>query len=187
MAKYDELKEKRVSSEEIFDGSIFRVFRDSVKLPDGNLAGREYMRHSGGACVVPLTDEREVVCVRQYRYPTGRVTLEVPAGKLNPGETDAALAAKRELKEETGAECDELIPLGDLFVSPALSDEVIHMFLAPKLGFGEQHLDDDEFLYAEKIPLDTLVDMIMRGEILDAKTQAAVLKTKRLLDSGKIG
>ena len=187
MAKYDELKEKQVSSEMIFDGRIFRVFRDSVELPDGNPAGREYIRHSGGVCVVPLIDGREVVCVRQYRYPTGRVTLEVPAGKLNPGEFDIVAAAKRELKEETGATCDELIPLGDLFVSPALSDEVIHMFLAPKLVFGEQHLDDDEFLYAERIPLDTLVDMIMRGEILDAKTQAAILKTKILLDEGKIG
>ena len=187
MAKYDELKEKQVTSEKIFDGRIFKTFKDTVTLPDGNLAFREYIRHSGGVCVVPLTDEREVVCVRQYRYPTGRVTLEVPAGKLNAGETDIVLAAKRELKEETGATCDELIPLGDLFVSPALSDEVIHMFLAPKLVFGEQHLDDDEFLYAERIPLDTLVDMIVKGEIRDAKTQAAILKTKILLDEGKIG
>lgn len=186
MGKYDELTEKQVTSEKIFEGRIFTTYYDTARLPDGKVAGREFIRHHGGVCVVPLTDEGEVVCVRQYRYPTGRVTLEIPAGKLNADETDVRLAAKRELKEETGAECDELISLGDMYPSPALSDEVIHIFLAPKLIFGEQHLDDDEFLYAERITLDKLVDMVMRGEILDAKTQIAVLKTKKLLDDGKI-
>lgn len=170
------LIEKQVASEEIFSGKVVHLVRDTVELPNGNLATREVVRHPGAVCVVPLTDDEEVVMERQFRYPFNRVLLEIPAGKLEPGE-DPAAAAKRELSEETGVAAETLEPLGDFYGSVAIFDEVIHTYLARGLTFHSAHMDDDEFLNVERIPLKTLKDMVLRGEICDGKTQAAILKT----------
>lgn len=166
----------------VFDGKVLRVYCDEIRLPDGNTSFREYAKHIGAVAVVPLTDEREVICVRQFRYALGRVVLEIPAGKLDSYTEDFRAATLRELREETGASCQRLEYIGDLVTSPALLDEVIHMYLARGLSFGETDPDDDEFLDVVKIPLDTLVEMVMDGRIKDAKTQTAILKTKRILD-----
>ena len=123
-----------------------------------------------------------MLCVRQFRYPLRRVILEIPAGKLDSYTEDFREAALRELREETGATCDRLDYIGDLVTTPALIDEVIHLYLARGLTFGETDFDDDEFLDVVKVPLDTLVDMIMDGRIKDAKTQTAILKTRMILD-----
>jgi ADP-ribose pyrophosphatase len=164
------------SSKLIYDGKIVHLYQDTVTLPNGNQALREVIRHVGAVCVVPLTDEGEVICVRQFRYPHAKVLLEIPAGKLDSKQEDHIEAALRELREETGAQCDRLTSLGQLLSSPAFVDEVIDMYLAEGLTFGEQSPDEDEFLDVVRIPLATMVDMILRGEITDAKTQAAVLK-----------
>jgi len=182
----EKLIEKEKSSELIFDGRVLHLYRDTVTLPDGNEGVREYCKHNGGVCVLPLTDEGEVICVRQYRYAHRKYTLEIPAGKLEIGEKDdIRAAALRELKEETGAECDELIYLGEMLPSPALLSEVIYMYFARGLKFGEKDLDDDEFLECERIPLDKMVDMVCSGEILDAKTQIATLRVWKMLNEGK--
>ena len=124
--------------------------------------------------------------MKQYRYAHRKCTLEIPAGKLEVGEKDdIRSAALRELKEETGAECDELIYLGEMFPSPALLSEVIYMYFARGLHFGERHLDDDEFLECEKVSLDKMIEMIENGELPDAKTQIAALRVKKILTDEK--
>ena len=178
----EELIEKQISSECIYDGKVLHVYRDEIQLPDGTAATREYAKHIGAVAVVPLTDEGEVVCVRQYRYAHGKVFLEIPAGKLDDYYEDYREAALRELREETGATCQSLSFIGDIVTTPALIDEVIHMYLARGLTFGSTDFDEDEFLDIVRVPLDTLVEMIMDGRIKDAKTQAAILKTKLILD-----
>ncbi len=169
-------RETTTSSENIFDGVVLHVYRDDILLPDGKPAHREYIKHVGAVCVVPLTDEGEVICVRQYRYPFATVLLEIPAGKLDSPDEDPRLAALRELREETGAECKTLTYLGKYFGSPALIGETIHMYLAEGLSFGSLDLDEDEFLEVEKIPLSELVEEILEGNVPDGKTQAAVLR-----------
>ncbi|MBO5897459.1 MAG: NUDIX hydrolase [Clostridia bacterium] len=170
------LVEKQVSSELIFDGVVVHLFRDRIELPDGKPSAREVIRHVGAVAVVPLTDDDEVVCVRQFRYPMGKVLLEIPAGKLDGKGEDHAEAALRELREETGAQCEQLIDLGPLYPTPAYTDEVIDLYLAKGLTFGNTAPDEDEFLDVVRVPLAELVDMILRGEIADSKTQAAILK-----------
>lgn len=170
-----ELTETFVSSEEIYHGKVVHLFRDTVCLPNGRRATREVVRHNGAVCVVPLTEQGEVIMVRQYRYPFGRALLEVPAGKIDPGEAPE-VCAKRELSEETGAAAATLTYLGDYYPSVAILDENIRMYLAKGLTFLEAHTDDDEFLQVERIPLRTLVEQILAGEIPDGKTQTAILK-----------
>lgn len=170
------LEEKKIDSKEIFEGKVMRVTLDRVELPNGKDAEREIVHHRGAVCVLPLTDEGDVICVRQFRYAHGEVLLEIPAGKLEAWDTDHREAVLRELSEETGAECRELRYLGKLYPSPAIFTEVIHMYLATGLTFGNTHPDDDEFLSVERIPLEELKDMVMRGEIYDAKTQVCVLR-----------
>lgn len=180
VCKSTHLREERVSSEDIYQGRILHVTRDTVRLENGTEAIREVVHHPGGACIVPINEAGEVLMVRQFRYPHGCETLEIPAGKLEYGE-DPALCARRELKEEVGAEADFFQPLGCLYPTPAYDKEVIYMYLAQGLHFSEQHLDEDEFLDVVKLPLYEAVQRVMRNEIPDAKTQIALLKTMMLI------
>lgn len=173
-----ELEEKKLSSEEIFDGVAIHLFRDEILLPNGNKGVREVVRHPGAVCVLPLTEDGDVIFVNQFRYALNRVTLEVPAGKLEKGE-DPQEAALRELSEETGIEAKKIVPMGALYTTPALMDEIIYMYIATELSQGEQHLDEDEFVNAVKIPLEKAVEMVMNGEIKDAKTQTIILKADK--------
>ena len=174
------LEEKTLSSEQKFDGRVVKLFVDQVELENGTKATREVIKHPGGVCILPLDGDNNVLMVRQFRYPTHRVLLEIPAGKMEYGE-DHRECGLRELKEETGCTCDEFTYLGNLIPTPAYDNEVIHMYLARGLHSGEQKLDEDEFLDVEKIPLEKAVEMVMNNEIADAKTQLALLKTKQLL------
>ena len=186
MIDESKLIEKQKTSELIYDGRVLHLYRDDIILPDGSEGVREYCNHNGGVCVLPLTDEGEVILVKQYRYAHRKCTLEVPAGKLEVGEkNDIRSAALRELKEETGAECEELIYLGEIYPSPALLSEVIYMFFARGLTFGERHLDDDEFLECERVPLGKMLEMINDGELPDAKTQIAALRVWKMLRDEK--
>ena len=175
-----ELIETTLSSEKIFDGRILHIRRDTVRLPDGSDATREVVDHPGGVCVLALDDENRALLVSQFRYPYKEVVREVPAGKLEYGE-DPREAASRELAEETGATAGEFRSLGELYPSPGYCGEIIRMYLARDLTFGETHLDKDEFLNLERIPFGQLVEQVVSGEIKDAKTIAVVLKGKLLL------
>ena len=175
-------EETCVASHPIFDGKVLHVFKDDVALSNGQRSTREYIRHVGAVCVLPLTENGEVICVRQYRYPTGMVMLEIPAGKLDYKGEDHESAVRRELREETGAICERLTDLGCFYSSPALMDERIRMYLAEGLTFGDTDPDEDEFVESVRIPLSELVNMVMRGEIPDIKTQAAVMRVAYLLE-----
>lgn len=175
-------EEKKISEEYIYSGRILNLRRDKVRLPDGNEAYREVVEHNGGACVAALTEDNEILLVKQYRYPYAEEILEIPAGKRESKGEDPLLAAKRELKEETGATAAEYVFLGELYPTPGYCEEIIYMYGAKNLTFGETCPDEDEFLSVEKVPLDSLTEMIMAGEIKDAKTQAAVLKLKALIE-----
>jgi len=171
-----DLIEEPISSEEIYNGKIVHLFRDTVRLPNGKPATREVMHHPGAAAVVPLTEDGNVILVRQYRYPFAQVMLEIPAGKLDPGE-DPMVCARRELTEETGFEAAQIVQLGVFYPSVAILDEKIHLYLARGLTFCATNPDDDEFLHVEQRPLKEMVEAVMRGEVPDGKTQTAILKT----------
>ena len=180
------LEEKQLSAEYKFQGKIINLRQDTALLPNGNTAIREVIEHPGGVCVAALTDNDEVLMVRQFRYPYSEVILEIPAGKRDSKDEDPLQCGIRELKEETGAMAEKFIPLGELYPTPGYCGEIIWLYAATGLTLGESNPDEDEFLDVEKIHLNTLVDMIMNGEIKDAKTQTAILKLKLLKDSGKI-
>ncbi len=176
-----ELIERQLDSKLIFDGRILHVYDDAVELPNGHTASRELIRHVGAVCVIPVLDDGRVVVERQYRYPVDRVLTEIPAGKLDAPDEDPEAAARRELREETGYTCDELIPLGAFYPAPAYSSEKIHMYLARGLHRGAQDLDEDEFLNVTLAPLAELVQQALRGQLPDVKTQAAVLRAWTML------
>lgn len=180
------LEEKQLKSEYMYKGRIINLRKDEALLPNGNTATREVIEHPGGVCVAALTDNEEVLMVRQFRYPYFETVLEIPAGKRDSADEDPLECGKRELREETGAIAEKFIPLGELYPTPGYCGEIIWLYAASGLTFGEQDTDEDEFLTVEKIPLEKAVEMIMSGEIKDAKTQAAVLKLKILRDTNKI-
>lgn len=180
------LTEKQLSSEYIYKGKIINLRRDKALLPNGAVSSREVVEHRGGVCVAALTENDEVLFVKQYRYPYSEVITEIPAGKRDRDGEDPLACGIRELKEETGAEAERFIPLGQLYPSPGYCGEIIWMYAAVGLSYGAQSPDENEFLDVEKIPLETAVEMIISGKIKDAKTQAAVLKLKLLKDCGKL-
>ena len=179
------VSEKTLKENEIFDGKIIRVHLDDVELSDGTKTFREVVEHSGGVCVAALTEDDELLMVRQYRYPFHRELLEVPAGKLEKGE-DPLEAGKRELEEECGVVADKVISLGEIYPTVAYCSEIIRMYAAKGLHSTSQRLDEGEFLGVEKIKFADALDMVMKGELRDAKTVAAILKLSILKSEGKI-
>lgn len=174
------LFEKTVTSDLIFDGKIITVKKDTAELENGEIVNRELVVHPGGVCVVPINENGEVLMVKQFRYPFKEALTEIPAGKLEIGE-DHREAGLRELREETGAVCENFEYLGVCYPSVAYLTEKIHMYLATGLTFENQDLDDDEFLDVIKIKLEDAVEMVMNNELPDAKTQCAILKAARIL------
>ena len=178
---FQDLREIKTDSQEIFDGVILHVFKDTVKLPNGKSATREVIRHIGAVGVIPITDDGKVIIEKQFRYPLNRIVTEIPAGKLDSFTEDRLCAAKRELEEETGYTAAEWIPLGDYIPTCAYCDERITLYMAKGLQLGQRHLDEDEFLNFEAVPLEELVEQVMNGTITDGKTQVAILKAARYL------
>lgn len=181
-----QLREERLTDRVIFDGRIVRLEEDTVRLPDGETAVREVIRHRGAVAVLPLTDTGEVILEEQYRYPHDRILLEIPAGKLESADSDPLTAAVRELREETGLRAERMIPLGEYIPSPAILSERIHLYLALGLSEGETSPDEDEFLVLRRVPLDRLTDWVLAGEVPDGKTQAAVLRVSLMRQRGQI-
>ena len=175
------LTETQVTSEPVFDGVLLHIRRDTVRLPDGTHAQREFVVHPGAALVVPVLPDGRLVAVRQFRYPVGEVFLEFPAGKIDPGET-ALTTARRELAEEAGFEAASLTPLGRVHTVVGYSDEAIDFFIAEGLTFVGARPDVGEFLETVTISAEAMLEALDRGEITDAKTVAALfLYTRRRL------
>ncbi len=172
------LIEEKIDSTDIFDGHLLHVKSDRVRLPNGHEAVREWIKHPGAAAVVPYFDNGDVLLVKQYRYPVGQITLEIPAGKLDaPGE-DPKDCALRELSEETGYSAATIEKLGMIATTVGFSDEYIHLYAAKNLQRGEQHPDDDEFINALRMPFAEALTMIKDGRIIDAKSIIALLMLK---------
>ena len=184
MEAFCNLEEVMIAAEEIYDGHVVHLYKDTVRLPNGNAATRETVRHIGAVAIVPMTDDGKVIVERQFRYPLGRVITEIPAGKLDSKTEDRLAAAKRELEEETGVTADEWIDLGDYYPAAAYTDERITMYLAKGLHQGIRNLDEDEFLNVMAVDLEALVQDVLSGNITDGKTQAALLKAYLLLKNG---
>ena len=172
-----ELKEKTLKSEPVFAGRVIDLRVDTVELPDGNASTREVIAHPGGVCVVAVDDEKNVYMVRQYRYPTNQVLLEIPAGKLEYGE-DHFEAAKRELEEEAGYKAEVFEYLGGYYVSPGFTNEVIHVYFADKLTKTQVNPDEDEFLDILELEPEKVYKMVYDNEICDAKSVIGLLLTK---------
>ncbi len=180
------LSEKTLEVEEIYNGKILRLTKETALLEDGTTAMREIVHHTGGVCILPLTDQEEVLFVRQFRYPFKTALMEIPAGKRETGE-DPRTCGIRELKEEVGARAKEVISLGCVYPTVAYDTEIIYMFLARGLDFSGQKLDEGEFLDVVKIPLEEAYRMVMNNELPDAKTQIAVLKTYQMIRKERDG
>ena len=176
-----DIREKTIDSKPIYDGKIIKVTLDTVVCPNGREALREIVRHPGGVAVVPVDDNGYVYMVRQYRIPYDKILLEVPAGKLDKGE-NPDVAAERELREETGLSTQNLTFMGCFYPSVGFCDENLHMYLATGLSQGATDPDEDEFVDVEKIHIDTIINMIMKNEICDGKTIAAIFKARELLN-----
>ncbi|MEG0091554.1 MAG: NUDIX hydrolase [Oscillospiraceae bacterium] len=171
----DTLEEKT-----IYSGKVFTVKERISRLEDGRNAQRELVFHNGGASVLPLDEKGNVYLVKQFRSPFECEVLEVPAGKLEKGE-DPFLAAKRELKEETGFVAEKYISLGEIWPTVGYCNEKIYMYLAQGLTKGENSFDEDEFLSLYKMPFDSAYKMCLDGTIVDGKTLASIMKVKGLL------
>ena len=165
----------------IYSGRIIDVHNDRITLVDGDEAYREVVEHPGGVAIVGLTEDNEILLVRQFRYPYKETIYEIPAGKLEKGE-DIKAAGIREFSEECGATAEIFEPFGEVYPSPGYCGEIIRLFYAKNITFGQQHLDEDEFLDVIKMPIKEVVSKIMSGEIKDAKTIAGVFKIKELMN-----
>lgn len=173
-------EEKRISSERIYEGAILNVRKDTVTAVKGH-AYREIIEHNGAVAMVAITDDRKIVLVEQFRYACGRKVLEIPAGKIDKGETDPLKAAVRELREETGYTAGKVKYLGKINPSVAYSEEVVHMYAMTELTAGTQELDDDEALDIVEYPFDEAYMMAARGELVDVKTIAGLMMAKEQL------
>ena len=177
--------EKTLSSEVIFEGRVITLTNDVALLENGETAGREVVHHHGGACILPYFEDGTICMVRQFRYAMQQELWELPAGKLEKGENPFE-AAKRELEEECGLTADKYTSLGEFYPTVGYDTEIIYTWVATGLHETRMHLDADEFLTPDRVPLTQAYEMVMRGEIKDGKTIAGVLKLKALLDEGKL-
>ncbi|MGE5612985.1 MAG: NUDIX domain-containing protein [Bacillota bacterium] len=177
-------EEKTVSVKPIYKGNIINVELVTVTLPDGRTATRDIVRHPGASVIIPLNEKGEIYMVKQYRKPLEMVSLELPAGKLDPGE-DPLDCARRELMEETGLKARDIIYLASIHSTPGFSDEVLHMYAAVGLAEGKSCADADEFISTEKYKVDDLTDMILSGEITDAKSIIGIFMADKII-RGKI-
>ena len=177
----DSIMEKNLSRERVFDGIILHIDHVTNQLPNGKAAKREIAVHVGASAVLPIDAEGNIYLVRQFRAPIDQILLEIPAGKLDSVDEDRLLAAKRELKEETGLEAENWLHLTDTFTTPGFSNERISLYLARDLHQGDTCPDEDEFLNLVKLPFREALDMVLRGEIRDAKTQIAISMASHLI------
>ena len=179
-----DLMETPIGRETLYAGKILDLERMTVRLPNGQTAAREIVRHRGACVVVAVDEAGRVALVRQYRAPIGRLTWELPAGKLEAGE-DPLVCAQRELAEETGYTAQRWTKLTALLSTPGFCDEVLHTYLATDLTRGQEHPDEDEFVQLEMAPMEALVERIFAGDVADGKTIAGVLLAREALARGR--
>lgn len=168
------LREKLYKRKRVYDGRVISVSSDTIILPNKKLAYREYIEHPGAVCVLAFTDKKNIVLVKQFRYPVGKITYELPAGKLDKGEKPAS-CVRRELLEETGYYAKKIKKIYSFWPTPAFSNEVLHIFFAECLEKRSLNLDEDEFLEPEIVPFAKALDWVKKGKMKDSKTVIAIL------------
>ena len=171
----ENLIEKKISSEDVFDGVLLHVKKDTVQLPNGHTAPREWIKHPGASAVLPIFPNEDIILVKQFRYPVNKVTIEIPAGKLDIEGEDPVACAERELSEETGYTAGKIWKLTTIATTVGFSNEWIHLYAAEDLKSGRQHTDEDEFINCMKVPLKEAVKMVEDGTIFDSKSIIAIL------------
>lgn len=176
----DPLHEEQLSTEAVFEGRLLKVYRDEVRLPDGSTGGREYVKHPGAVVVIPVLTDGRLVFERQFRYPVGQAFLELPAGKIDPGE-DILACARRELQEETGYVTENWRYLGVMHPCIGYSNERIEIFLAQGLEHVGHAWDEGEFLEILTLSLEEARAAVFDGRITDAKTITALYWAEREL------
>lgn len=175
-----ELKESQLSSTHIFTGKLLDIWSDEVRLPNGKTSVREYIRHPGAVVMIPVLPDRRIALIRQFRYPVGQVEIELPAGKIDPGES-LEETVQRELQEETGYRTGKITRLTEIHPCIGYSDERMWVYLAEELEAAEVKTDDDEFIEMMPTPLEQATQMVWNGEITDVKTIIGLLWAQRLL------
>jgi ADP-ribose pyrophosphatase len=180
IVKNDHLVETKISSEQIYKGSFLNILRDTVLLPNGKQATREYVVHPGAVVVIAMLDDGRVVLERQHRYPVGQVMVEFPAGKLDAGE-NPQFCGQRELLEETGYSATHWAYAGPMHLAIAYSDEVLHIYFAKGLSLGERKLDESESLDVFLATPAELLSMCGQGLVTDAKTLTCNLWLQNVL------
>lgn len=176
------MQEEVIRSERIFQGRVVNLRVDTVRLPNGRLSQREIVEHRGAVAIVPMLDDETVLMIKQFRLAVNEVLLEVPAGTLEPGEAPE-VCASRELEEETGYRAGTLRPLFSQFLAPGYSQEILHVFLAQNLERTAQQMEEDENVEVVPMPIGRAVELVLSGEIKDAKTIAALLVTYYILSN----
>lgn len=176
-----DLTEAPLSSEQLVDGVLLEVYRDDVRLPDGNTSTREWIDHPGASAVVPILPDGHTLLVRQFRYPPRRTFLEVPAGKLDRPDEDPAEVAARELEEETGWRAERFEHVSSMYPCIGYSSEIIHVYLAFDLQQGEQQLAEGEFVEVVEMDFDEAVERAEHGALKDMKTVTALLQAAAVL------
>lgn len=177
MLEYKDFEEKTLKRKELFKGKIIEVYLDDVALPMGGTAKRELVFHHGGVGIIPITKDNKIIMVKQFRKPLEKVVLEIPAGKIDPGEGQhPEKTALRELEEETGYRTEELTYINDMYLSPGFSNEKLYIYAATDLVKVEnpRPQDDDEVLELYELTLEEAKQAIQEGSICDAKTIFAV-------------
>lgn len=181
------LEEKFVRNIQTHKGNIFTFRTDEVLCPNGMHATRDVVDHNGGVCIAPITDEGELIFIKQFRYAYEEVLLELPAGKLEKGENkDVEAAGRRELEEEVGALAGKMSDFGVFYPTCGYCNEKIYLFAATDLTFTEQKLDADEFVEVLRFSLDDAVKMVMDGTIVDGKSIALIMKINQKVKSGEL-
>ena len=169
------LREKKLTSKKVFDGKLLHVYSDEAELPDKTTSTREWIKHPGASAVVPVFEDGSIMLLHQFRYPPKQTFIEVPAGKIDPGE-DQKTTAERELFEESGIKCEHLEEVGSFYPAIGYADEIIYVYAAWGLTVEDQSVDDDEFLLKYRIPFSKALEMIRTGEITDGKTICSLVQ-----------
>ncbi|NQV37959.1 MAG: NUDIX hydrolase [Candidatus Marinimicrobia bacterium] len=177
-----DLIEKRQSSTKIYSGRLLHVFKDDVELPNGHVTTREYIKHPGAAVMIPVLPDGDIMLIKQFRYPIGMTHIELPAGKLDPGESHLE-TAKRELEEEIGYKSNKLTELTEIHPCTGYSDEKMWIYLAEDLEKTQSNMDHDEFIELFPVSLEKAITMVWSGEISDVKTIIGLLWGNRILSS----
>jgi ADP-ribose pyrophosphatase len=167
-------REKTFRRKRVYTGKSVNFSADEIILPDGNKAVREYMEHPGAVCVLPFIDKKNIILVRQYRYPVKEVTYELPAGKIDKNEKPL-MCVKRELEEETGFTSKKILKLASFWPTAAFSDEIIHIYAARQLIKGTHSPDEDEFLQTVILPFEKVLEMVKKGKIRDSKSMIGIM------------